>query len=207
MKFLLPTLILFGATSVALAQTAAKPSPPKTAAKPSPPRKPAKPVQAVQAVQIAPERALLPEELEVASRVYVGRLPCELGQMVTITPDAKSPGYFDLTKKKMRFRMHAVQTKSGAVRLDAVSGDAAWIQLSNKSMLVNAKLGQRMADVCTSPEQLLVALAFEKTPPPGLFDEPAPAAVPTKILTQTDTCQAAGLSTPKTNPLNGEITC
>jgi|GEM_PF-1759978 hypothetical protein len=195
MKFLLPTLILLGATSVALAQTAAKPSPP---------RKPAKPIQAA---QVIPERELTPEELEVASRVYAGRLPCELGQMVTITPDAKSPGYFDLTTKKMRFRMHAVQSKSGAVRLDAVSGDAAWIQLSNKSMLVNAKLGQRMADVCTSPEQLLVAQAFEKTPPPSLFDEPAPAAVPTKILTQTDACQAAGLSMPKTNPLTGENPC
>lgn len=166
MKFLLPTLILFGATSVALAQTPAKPSPP---------RQPAKPIQAA---QIAPERELTPAELEVASRVYVGQLPCELGQTVTLTPDAKSPGYFNLTLKKTNFRMHAVQSQSGAVRLDAVSGDAAWIQLSNKSMLVNVRLGQRMADACTSPEQLLVAQAFEKTPPPSLFDEPAPAAAP-----------------------------
>jgi len=195
MKFLLPALVLLGVTSVALAQTANKPSAP---------RKPAKPVQAA---QVIPERELTPEELEVASRVYVGRLPCELGQIVTITSDAKSPGYFDLTTKKTRFRMHAVQTKSGAVRLDAVSSDAAWIQLSNKSMLVNVKLGQRIADVCTSPEQVLVAQAFEKTPPPSLFDEPAPPAVPTRILTQTDACQAVGLSTPQTNPLNGEKTC
>jgi hypothetical protein len=176
----------------------------QTANKPSAPRKPAKPVQAV---QIAPERELTAAELEVASRVYVGRLPCELGQTITITPDAKSPGYFDLTLKKTKFRMHAVQSKSGAVRLDAVSSDATWIQLSNKSMLVNAKVGQRMADACASPEQLLVAQAFEKAPPPSLFDEPAPAAMPTKVLTQTDACQADGLSVPKTYPLNGEKTC
>ena len=192
MKFLLPTLMLFGATSVAMAQTAAKPSPRKSAPAP--------------AAQVIPERELTPEELEVASRVYVGRLPCELGQTITITPDAKSPGYFDLTTKKMRFRMHAVQTKSGAVRLDAVSSDAAWIQLSNKSMLVNAKLGQRMADACTSPEQLLVAQAFEKTPPPSLFDEPAPAALPTRTVTQTDACQAAG-PMPQSTQLNGEKPC
>lgn len=191
MKFLLSTLMLLGATSVALAQTVTKPSP----------RKPA------QAAPAAPERELTSAELEVASRVYVGRLPCELGQTVTIAPDAKSPGYFDLTLKKTNFRMHAVQSKSGAVRLDAVSGDAVWIQLSNKSMLVNAKLGQRMVDVCTSPEQLLVAQAFEKTPPPSLFDEPAPTTVPARVLTQTDACQAVGLSMPKTNPLNGEKTC
>jgi hypothetical protein len=190
MKFLLPTLILLGASSLALAQTAGKPS----ALKP------------VLAAQVAPERALTPVELDVASRVYVGRLPCELGQIVTITPDTISPGYFDLTIKKMRFRMHAVQSKSGAVRLDAVSSDAVWIQLSNKSMLVNAKLGQRMADVCASPEQLLVAQAFEKTPPPSLLDEPTPVAAPTQPLTSTDTCQATGL-VPKTNPLNGEKSC
>lgn len=191
MKFLFPALVLFGATSVAMAQTATKPSAPRKSAKP------------VQAAQIAPERELTADELEVASRVYVGRLPCELGQTIIITPDAKAPGYFDLTTKKMRFRMHAVQSKSGAVRLDAVSSDATWIQLSNKSMLVNAKLGQRMADACASPEQLLVAQAFEKAPPPSLFDEP----VPTGALAQTDACQAEGLSTPKTYPLNGEKTC
>ena len=200
MKFLLPTLILLGASSVALAQTAAKPSPP---------RKPAKPIQAAQVIpkQVIPERELTPEELEVASRVYVGRLPCELGQMVTITPDAKSPGYFDLTAKKMRFRMHAVQSKSGAVRLDAVSSDAVWIQLSNKSMLVNAKLGQRMADVCTSPEQLLVAQAFEKTPPPSLLDEPVPAVAPANPLGQTNTCQTAVLPMPTLTQTNGEKIC
>ncbi len=171
MKFLLPTLILLGATSVAMAQTVAKVSP----------RKPAKATAAAVATvaaATAPERELTPAELEVASRVYVGRLPCELGQAVSITPDAKSPGYFDLAVKKANFRMHAVQSKSGAVRLDAVNGDAVWIQLSNKSMLVNAKLGQRMVDVCTSPEQVVVAQAFEKTPPPSLLDEPAPAAAP-----------------------------
>ena len=161
MKFLLPTLILLGASSIAMAQTAGKSSP----------RKPA---------QAAPERALTPAEQDVASRVYWGRLPCELGQFVTIKPDATSPGYFDLTLQKTSFRMHAVQSKSGAVRLDAVTGDAVWIQLSNKSMLVNSKLGKRVADTCTSPEQLLVALAFEKTPPPSLLDEPTPILTPNK---------------------------
>lgn len=161
MKFLLPTLILLSATSVAMAQNTAKTSP----------RKPA---------QTVPERELTPAEQDVASRVYWGRLPCELGQFVTLTPDTKSPGYFDLTLKKTNFRMHAVQSKSGAVRLDAVSGDAVWIQLSNKSMLVNAKLGKRMVDVCTSPEQVVVAQAFEKAPPPSLLDESAPAVPPNR---------------------------
>lgn len=191
MKFLLPTLILLGATSVAMAQTVAKASP----------RKP------IQAAPTTPERELTSAELEVASRVYVGRLPCELGQFVSITPDTKSPGYFDLTLQKFNFRMHAVQSKSGAVRLDAVNGDAVWIQVSNKSMLVNAKLGKRLVDACTSPEQIFVAQAFEKTPPPSLLDDPTPAAVPTSAPTQINGCPADGLSKPKVFPTAGEKIC
>lgn len=163
MKWLLPTLILVFATSAAMAQSAAKPNQGKS-----------RQGKAAQVTQPVPERALTPTELAVAERVYVGRLPCELGQVVTLTPDAKSPGYFDLQMKKSRFRMFAVESQSGAVRLEALTGDAVWLQLSNKSMLVNSKLGQRMADVCTSPEQLLVAQAFEKSPPPGLLDDPVP---------------------------------
>lgn len=191
MKYLLSACLLLGAAPVALAQTTSTTSKPSAAApaakaaaaaksQPKPKPKPSahKSTPVAQMAQAVPEKELVPAELDVAGRVHVGNLPCELGQTVTITPDAKSPGYFDLALKKTRFRMHAVQSKSGAVRLDSVSGDAAWIQLANKSMLVNVKLGQRMADACTSPEQLLVAQAFEQTPPPSLFDEPAPAALP-----------------------------
>lgn len=156
MKPLLTFLILLGASGALLAQTPAKS---KTGKRPV----------------AAPERTLEAPELAIAQRVYVGRLPCELGQQVTLEPDPQSPGYFNLSLKKSTFRMFAVQSKSGAVRLDAVSGDAVWLQLANKSMLVNAKLGKRMADACTSPEQQLVAQAFEKSPPPSLLDEPTPA--------------------------------
>jgi hypothetical protein len=169
MKMLLSTLILVCATSVALAQGPAKRGQGKNSQGKSAHVTPA-----------AVEKPLTPNELAVAERVYVGRLPCELGQVVTITADAQSPGYFDLQLKKAKFRMFAVESKSGAVRLESLTGDAVWLQLSNKSMLVNSKLGQRMADVCTSPEQLLVAKAFETSPPPNLLGDPEPSAPPTK---------------------------
>jgi hypothetical protein len=210
MKRLLSLLVLLGASIPLLAQTAVKPkSEPrataKTAVKASPPA--------------ASERALEFAELAIAERVYVGRLPCELGQFVLLEADPRAPGYFTLSLKKNSFRMHAVQSKSGAVRLDAVNGEAAWIQLANKSMLVNTKLGKRMADVCTSPEQQLVALAYEKSPPPSLLDDappasPAPvvtaesdpAAAPAAAPNPTVACRATGLTTPS-NPSNGEKPC
>jgi len=40
-------------------------------------------------------------------------------------------------------------------------------------MLMNQKLGQRMADECMSPEQYIVAEAIEKAPPQSVFDAPS----------------------------------
>ena len=40
-------------------------------------------------------------------------------------------------------------------------------------MLMNQKLGQRMADECMSPQQVVVAEAIKKNPPQSLLDNPA----------------------------------
>ena len=50
-----------------------------------------------------------------------------------------------------------------------------WIQIANKSMLMNQKLGQRLADECMSPEQAIVADSLRKNPIPSLLDAPATA--------------------------------
>ena len=47
----------------------------------------------------AADAALTPAELSIAERVYVGKLPCELGADVTLTADTKNPGYFDVQGK------------------------------------------------------------------------------------------------------------
>ena len=64
-------------------------------------------------------------------------------------------------------------TATGAVRLEDQHAGAVWIQIANKSMLMNQKLGQRMADECMSPQQFTVAEGFKKNPPPSLLDSPA----------------------------------
>lgn len=130
---------------------------------------------------MAAEAALSPAELAIAQRVYQGRLPCELGAFVTLTADPKSPGYFDLQIKGQKYRMFPVQTSTGAIRLEDQQAGAVWLQLANKSMLMNQKLGQRLADVCMSPDQVVVAEMMMKNPPPSLLDAPV-AAVATPLL-------------------------
>lgn len=121
---------------------------------------------------IAAEAALTPAELAIAERVYQGKLPCELGAFVTLTADAKSPGYFDVQIKQQKYRMFPVATTTGAIRLEDQKAGAVWLQLANKSMLMNQKLGQRLADECKSPDQVVMAEHLIKNPRPSVLDAP-----------------------------------
>jgi hypothetical protein len=123
----------------------------------------------------AAEAAMTPAELAIAERVQTGNLPCELGNSVSLEADPKAPGYFNLKMKNVSYRMFPVATTTGAIRLEDQKAGAVWLQLANKSMLMNHKLGQRLADECLSPEQTVVAEALRKNPPPSVLDAPAPA--------------------------------
>jgi hypothetical protein len=118
----------------------------------------------------AAEAALTPAELAIAQQVESGLIPCELGAFVTVAADAAMPGFFDVHGKKFRFRMVPVVTSTGAIRLEDARAGAVWLQLSNKSMLMNQKTGSRLADACVTSAQAVVAAAMEKAPPPGLLD-------------------------------------
>lgn len=113
---------------------------------------------------------LTPGDLEVAKEVYVGPIKCELGENVFIAADAAHPGFFDVQVKKMRYRMHPVESRTGAIRLEDPRAGAVWIQLGNKSMLMNQKIGERVADECRSSQQVTTSDEMKKNPPKGLLD-------------------------------------
>ena len=69
-----------------------------------------------------------------------------------------------------KYHMVPVATSTGAVRLEDAKGGAVWLQISNKSMLMNQKLGQRLADECQGAEQVVVAEAIRKNPPLSLLE-------------------------------------
>lgn len=199
MKTTILSMALALAAFVASAQTAAPksgatPAKPKAAAaKPAPAKKtttarkpPAKQldVPALAAHAPASEAVLGAAELAIAERVHIGQLPCELGATVQLTPDAGNPGYFDLQLAKARYRLVPVATTTGAIRLEDAKSGAVWLQLANKSMLMNHKLGQRLADECKSPQQVAVAEQFKLQPPPSVLDAaPATTAPGTAVAT------------------------
>ena len=105
-----------------------------------------------------------------AGEVHTGRMVCEMDNAVTVTPDPQQPARFIVQMKKNTYHMTPVETTTGAVRLEDAQAGAVWIQLPNKSMLMNSKLGQRIADECQSEHQTAVAQRMKLDPPPSLLD-------------------------------------
>jgi len=189
MKALLTTLLIAVAPALALAQTSAPAKPAdkpaaKAATKPATKGKLApsaqKAVEEVTPIDDDPSIKLSEADIEVAKQVYVGEIPCELGATVKITP-MKREGMFMVTTRGHRFRMHPVESRTGAIRLEDPQRGAMWLQLGNKSMLMSQKLGQRLADECQSPEQLTYAELLKKNPLPSILESvPGPQSTTTQ---------------------------
>jgi hypothetical protein len=116
---------------------------------------------------------LTPDQLAIAQHIHLGRIPCEMGNFLHLNADATAPGYFNLHTKTHHYRMVPVLTATGAIRLEDARTGAVLLQLANKSMLMNTKLGQRLADECLSPTQHAVAEALKTNPPPSVLDAPS----------------------------------
>ena len=178
--FALPLALLAQTSPTAApAKPAAKSSASKSAASKSPAevrRSALKAVEEVTPIDEDPNVTLSVADLAMAERVFVGTIPCELGAFVTLTPSKRRPGFFVVQTGKMRFTMHPVESRTGAIRIEDPKRGAMWLQLGNKSMLMSQKTGQRLADECMSPEQTTLADELKKNPRPGLLDAPVTAA-------------------------------
>ena len=110
-----------------------------------------------------PAVKLSENDLAVAKQVITGDIPCELGATVHITPD-KREGFFIVRAGIQRFRMHPVDSRTGAIRLEDPVAGAMWLQLGNKSMLMSQKMGKRLADDCMNPTQSAMNESLKKNP-------------------------------------------
>lgn len=133
-------------------------------------RSAAKAVEEVTPVGDDTNVVLTDTDLAVAQKVFTGKIQCELGADVTVTADDKKPGFFTVSTKGARYRMHPVESRTGAIRLEDPRAGALWLQLGNKSMLMNQKQGVRIADECQSSAQAAFADEMKKNPPKALFE-------------------------------------
>ena len=129
-----------------------------------PARQPAKAVPATPRQQLKNEAkglALATETVEeiseaqlaVAAQVLTGTAACEFNQQISITAVDGQPGHFVVGHKGVRYHMTPRETSTGAVRLEDKTRGVVWLQIPAKSMLMNARAGQRMVDSCQLAEQ------------------------------------------------------
>jgi len=169
-------IVLIAALALALPFAAtAQTTAPKAEAKKAPPkkqvtRKAAKAVEEVTPIADETNIVLTEADLAVAKRVSLGKAQCELGADVTVDADEKKPGFFNVSTKGVKYRMHPVESRTGAIRLEDPRAGAMWLQLGNKSMLMNQKAGLRIADECQTAEQVAFAEEMKKNPPKSLFE-------------------------------------
>jgi hypothetical protein len=188
MKFPIAAILLAALSTAAVAQAPAKPVAAKPTAKPASVKK-APPTSRRQAIEEAtpteepdPKLTLSEADLAMAKRVHTGEIQCELDAKVTIKA-MKREGFFFVTRGVNRFVMHPVESRTGAIRLEDAARGAVWIQLGNKSMLMNQKEGKRLADECQSPDQVKFAADMKTRPPINLLEPLVKLAPP--VATQT----------------------
>lgn len=142
---------------------------PKPAPKPAAKASAAKTANAQQRADRAKGMALATEtvqriseaQLTVADRVLTGDAACEFDQRVSVQPVTGQPGHFKVQHKKAVYTMVPEDTSTGAVRLEDKKAGMVWLQIPSKSMLMNARVGQRVVDGCMHPEQRAAVSAAE----------------------------------------------
>jgi hypothetical protein len=162
--------------------TTAKPAAAKSgkagkAGKPATPRQQLKSEASGLALATATAETINQAQLDVAARVLTGTADCEFKQSITVQPVDGQPGYFTVGHKGQRYTMVPEETATGAVRLQDKRAGVVWLQIPTKSMLMNARLGQRMVDACQHAEQRIAVNAAADAGA-GLGIVPQPAAAP-----------------------------
>lgn len=101
----------------------------------------------------APLAELSEEQLANAERVLTGPQECEFNQTVSVDGAPEKAGYFSITFKGKKYLLAPEPTTTGAVRLEDKKAGIVWLQIANKSMMMNSRIGQRMVDECVHPTQ------------------------------------------------------
>lgn len=110
------------------------------------------------AAQAAPEAPVVipaasAEQLQAMALTLFGSFDCGPKDVLIVTRSVDHEGYVEVKHGKDSFMMKPVRSSTGAVRLEDVTGKMLMVQIPAKSMLMDTKLGQRVADACRNDEQ------------------------------------------------------
>lgn len=91
---------------------------------------------------------MLPATAYAKTLLIAGNFRCELGNQVDVSADPQHPDAINVAWKGRSYPLQAVATSTGALRYEDVASGHVWIQIPAKSMLLNAKAGQQLANEC-----------------------------------------------------------
>ncbi len=167
-------------TAMAQSDAAAKPATAKSLAKPAPQpatsREELKSEAKGLALATDTAEAINDKQLAIATRVLTGKAACEYSQSVDVDAVSGQPGVFKVRYKEINYLMVPEETTTGAIRLFDRKSGVVWLQIPVKSMLLDARAGHRMVDLCTHAEQRAALDAVKGAARPGAgLAEPATA--------------------------------
>lgn len=151
-------------TAAAMAQTSAVKPATKTAAKAAAKASKASTKKAAPAPVEAPLPDANGEQLAAADMTHFGDYACDFDQTLHVVTAPKNAGYVDVKFKKQSWTMKPVLSSTGALRLEDVTGRMLMLQIANKSMLMDTKIGQRVVDGCVHEKQRLATAAAAGRP-------------------------------------------
>jgi methionine-rich copper-binding protein CopC len=159
------TLTVLTLTAASLCLATAAPAQTATA---KPTAKAAKPAKAATKKEAPAVEAPLPtaegEQVAAAALALYGEYACEFDQTVNVGTTPQHDGYVDVRFKSQTWTMKPVLSSTGALRLEDVKGRMLMLQIANKSMLMDTKVGQRIVDACMHEKQRMVNAAAAGQP-------------------------------------------
>lgn len=143
---LVAAALAFGA-SAAHAQTKKAPAKPTSKTVKSAPKAAAAPMAAAAGLPAAND-----DQLQAANIAHLGDYDCEFGQKIVVDR-APTEGYLTLKYQGQQWTMKPVLSSTGALNMNDIRGRMRYLQIANKSMLMDSSVGRRVVDGCQHTNQ------------------------------------------------------
>lgn len=109
------------------------------------------------------------EQRYAFSLTHLGDHACEFKRSLLVSPHPSHEGYVHVHFDRRVITAKPVLSSTGAIRLEDVRGQFLFLQIAFKSMLLDTRSGQRMADECIHDRHLEARAAAAAAPAqPGL---------------------------------------
>jgi len=123
------------------------------------------------------------EQLAAAALILFGDYACEFDKSLRVSLNPKLDGYVDLLFDKQLFTLKPVLSHTGALRLEDVRGRLLLVQIPVMSMVLDVKIGRRLANDCTHETQFENRRKLAAAPAlPGLGIDPEKTAADAAAL-------------------------